>query len=74
MPNNSPDQTTIPFPKLSQPALRALEAAGYTYLGQLANARTADLLALHGFGPKSIPTLREALAAHNLTFADERPS
>ena len=69
---NAPDH--IPFPKLGQPARRALNHAGYTHLGQLANARTKDLLALHGFGPKSLPTLREALAAHNLTFADERPS
>ena len=74
MRNNTPDQTTIPFPKISQPAIRALNNAGYTHLGQLANARTKDLLTLHGFGPKSIPTLREALATHNLTFADERPS
>jgi hypothetical protein len=74
MSNASPDQTTIPFPKISQPAIRALNNAGYTHLGQLANVRTKDLLALHGFGPKAIPTLREALAAHDLTFADERPS
>jgi DNA-directed RNA polymerase alpha subunit len=67
---NVPD--TIPFPKLSRPAHAALKEAGYTHLGQLANVRTKDLLALHGFGPKSIPTLREALAAHGLTFADER--
>jgi DNA-directed RNA polymerase alpha subunit len=67
---NTPDN--LPFPKLGQPALRALAAAGYTHLGQLANARTTDLLKLHGFGPKALPTLREALAAHNLTFADER--
>ena len=73
MPNkNVPDN--VPFPKLGQPALRALNAAGYAHLGQLANVRTKDLLALHGFGPKSIPTLREALAAHGLTFADERPT
>jgi hypothetical protein len=69
---NNPD--TIPFPKLSRPAHAALNEAGYTHLGQLANVRTTDLLALHGFGPKAIPTLRAALAAHNLTFADERPT
>lgn len=72
MPTSKPEK--LPFPKLSQPALRALAAAGYTHLGQLADARTADLLALHGFGPKALPALRAALAAQNLTFADERPA
>lgn len=66
--------TPLPFPKLSQPALRALANAGYTHLAQLTDARTTDLLTLHGFGPKALPPLREALAAHNLTFADERPT
>jgi hypothetical protein len=74
MPDTNAEQTNLPFPKIGQPALRALANAGYTDLGQLTHAKTTDLLALHGFGPKSIPTLREALAAHNLTFADERPA
>jgi hypothetical protein len=43
--------------------------AGYTSLEQIAAASEGDLLALHGFGPKAIPLLREALAARGLSFA-----
>jgi DNA-directed RNA polymerase alpha subunit len=56
---------------LSSPARRALAEAGYQNLEQLAGVRSADLLKLHGFGPKSIGQLREALAAKNLAFADD---
>jgi DNA-directed RNA polymerase alpha subunit len=47
---------------LSQPALRALARAGYTSLAQLAKVDDAELLKLHGFGPKGIKTIRAALA------------
>jgi hypothetical protein len=57
------------FPKgVSQPALRALAAAGYTHLEQLADAREADLKALHGMGPKALGILGEALAAKGKSF------
>ena len=56
--------------KLGKPALRALAAAGYTRLEQLAAVRAADLLKLHGMGPKALGLLREALAARGLAFAD----
>jgi DNA-directed RNA polymerase alpha subunit len=46
---------------LSQPALRALARAGYTSLAQLAKVDDAELLKLHGFGPKGIKTIRAAL-------------
>jgi hypothetical protein len=46
---------------LSQPALRALARAGYTSLRQLAKVDDAELLKLHGFGPKGIKTIRAAL-------------
>lgn len=49
-------------PGLSQPAIRALAGAGYTRLDQLAKASQAELLKLHGFGPKGIRIIREALA------------
>lgn len=59
------------FPSgLSRPALRALTGAGYTRLDQLADAREADVAALHGMGPKGIRTLKAALAARGLSFAD----
>jgi hypothetical protein len=50
------------FPKISQPALRALHAAGYTRLSQLADVSDEELLTLHGMGPKALRILREALA------------
>jgi hypothetical protein len=50
------------FPKTSQPATRALYAAGYTHLNQLVNVSDDELLKLHGMGPKALWMLREALA------------
>ncbi len=58
---------------IGKPATRALHGAGYTHLAQLTTATTRDLLKLHGFGPKAIRLLREALAEDGQTFADERP-
>ena len=72
MTNDKIDGTTYGFPPgMSQPSLRALLGAGYTGLEQLTGATAADLLALHGMGPKGIRLLREALAARGLSFADE---
>lgn len=58
------------LPKTGAPALRALNAAGYTHLEQLTEVSEAALLKLHGMGPKAIHILREALAAKGLAFAD----
>ncbi|HEY0738632.1 MAG TPA: DNA-binding protein [Herpetosiphonaceae bacterium] len=66
------DQQQTPFPKVSNPALRALEAAGYTHLEQLAGVSEAELLRLHGMGPKGIRILRAALAEQGLSFADPK--
>lgn len=58
------------FPeKLSAPARRALIAAGYTRLEQLVKVSEAELLKLHGMGPKGIEQLRPALSAKGLSFA-----
>ena len=56
---------------IGRPATRAFLEAGYVRLEQLNGVRTADLLKLHGVGPKAIRLLREALAEHGLAFADE---
>lgn len=48
-----------PALRLGRPAVRALEAAGVATLGQAWAARDADLLALHGVGPKAVRLLRE---------------
>ncbi len=59
-----------PFPTgISRPALRALDAAGYTYLEQLTSVTETSLLQLHGMGPKALGVLREALEARGLSFA-----
>jgi hypothetical protein len=66
------DASEYGFPKgLSQPALRALLGAGYTSLDQLTTVKEADLLKLHGMGPKAIVLLRSALHARGQSFAEE---
>jgi hypothetical protein len=55
---------------LSKPAQRALAAAGYRRLEQFTSISEADVLKLHGMGPKAIELLRSALAAKGLSFAD----
>ncbi|WP_155373838.1 helix-hairpin-helix domain-containing protein [Catellatospora vulcania] len=60
------------IPKISAPANRALDLAGHTTLAAISQLTKKDLLDLHGVGPKAIRILREALAEHGLTFADER--
>lgn len=57
--------------KLSNPARRALAGAGITRLDQLTTHREAEIMQLHGMGPKGITQLREALAARGLSFADD---
>ena len=50
------------LPAIGQPATRALAHAGLTTLDQVAGRSEAELLTLHGVGPKAIDILREALA------------
>jgi hypothetical protein len=56
------------FPKLAAPARRALSAAGYTRLDQLAQVSESDLTKLHGMGTTAIAALREALHERGLSF------
>jgi hypothetical protein len=70
-----PDTGSTDFPPgLSQPAIRALTQAGYTRLEQLAATTEAELLALHGVGPKAIRILNEAFAERGLQFAGKAPA
>ncbi|MBC8171192.1 MAG: DNA-binding protein [Anaerolineae bacterium] len=55
-------------PKLSNPARRALNGAGYFQLEQLTQVTEAELLKLHGMGPKGIRQLREAMEPKGLAF------
>ena len=67
--NQQPDSD---FPvKLSKPAWRALTGAGYWRLEQLTAVSAAELMKLHGMGPKALGQLREALAARGMALAGE---
>ncbi|WP_020659665.1 hypothetical protein [Amycolatopsis benzoatilytica] len=46
---------------IGSPATRALHGAGITTLAQIAERPDAELLALHGVGPKAVRLLRDAL-------------
>jgi hypothetical protein len=50
-------------PSIGAPATRALTAAGYSELSQLASVPAAELAKLHGVGPKALRLLQEALQA-----------
>jgi predicted flap endonuclease-1-like 5' DNA nuclease len=57
------------FPRgIGAPATRALTAAGYSQLRQLAGVPAADLKKLHGMGPKALRVLQEALEEQGLSF------
>jgi predicted flap endonuclease-1-like 5' DNA nuclease len=57
------------FPKgVGAPAVRALNAAGYTELQQLAGVPAADLKQLHGMGPKALSRLQEALEQQGMSL------
>ena len=69
MKNTAQDSTHSDFPKeLASPARRALVAAGYTQLAQLAQVSEEHLLSLHGIGPNAIRQLRQALAEKGLAL------
>jgi uncharacterized protein YdhG (YjbR/CyaY superfamily) len=62
------DQKQNNFPKIGAPAMRALEAAGYSRLEQLTKVTEAELAQLHGMGPKALGILRETLKEKGLSF------
>ena len=63
---------TEDFPRgIGKPALRALHRVGVTKLENLTRFTEADLLQLHGMGPKALRALRDALAERGLAFAGE---
>lgn len=57
------------FPKIGKPATRALANIGYYRLEQLTEVAEADMLKLHGVGPKAVRILNEALKERGLSFA-----
>ena len=56
---------------LSNPARRALAAAGCGKLEDVTRFSAAEVAGMHGMGPKGMRILREALAARGLAFAGE---
>jgi len=64
--NNRPSGNDLPA------ALRALSAAGYTSLDQLAKVTEVDLLELHGMGSKVIDLIRRALNASGRSFPQKK--
>ncbi len=50
------------------PARRALANAGYTRLKQLTKTTEAELMKLHGIGPKAMAAIKEAMKEKGLTF------
>lgn len=57
--------------KLAKPAKRALTNAGYVRLEQLSKISEADVLELHGMGPKAFEQLRQAMKVKGLTFVNK---
>lgn len=51
------------LPKIGAPATQALSSIGITQLDAVVERSEAELLALHGFGPRAVRILAEALAA-----------
>ena len=67
--NHNTQESDFPV-GLSRPAQRTLAGAGYVRLEQLTRVTEAEVLKLHGMGPKAIEALRHALADKGLSFAD----
>ncbi len=56
---------------LAAPARRALAQAGWLSLDELSKHSEAELLQLHGMGPKALESLRRALAENGLSFSGQ---
>ena len=61
-------ETDFPF-SIGRPAGNALKHAGYFRLKQLGKISEAELLQLHGVGPKAVGILRELLKEQGMSFA-----
>ncbi len=60
-------ETGLPA-NIGAPATRALIAAGYTELRQLADVPAAGLKKLHGVGPRALKLLQEAPEEQGLSL------
>jgi 3-methyladenine DNA glycosylase AlkD len=57
------------LPKISKPANRELYNAGFYTLEQFTDVTEADILKIHGVGPKAVRILKEALHEKGLSFS-----
>jgi hypothetical protein len=72
-PDGHAERPSLALPgNLARPARRALAEAGYTRMEQLTAISEAEIAQLHGIGPNARGQLRQALAAHGLSFAAEQ--
>ena len=65
---NASEESEFP-PGIGKVALRELALNGYTRYEQLTKVTAAELLKIHGVGPKAIRILDEQLTARGLAFA-----
>jgi hypothetical protein len=65
-------QINTNLPKIGAPATRALEHIGITTLEQLTRVTEAELLQLHGIGPKAFRIIQETLKANGLAFKADK--
>jgi hypothetical protein len=59
---------STPLPKLSQPALRALNSIGLSLVEHLSAFTEKDIKALHGFGPSGLKERKAAMAEKGISF------
>ena len=70
MPKTTRVRPESPFPKgIPQPALRAVASLGITRLDQVTRFTEAQLLALHGMGPKALGIIKAELRARGRSLA-----
>ncbi|WP_437809239.1 DNA-binding protein [Sorangium sp. So ce1078] len=70
MPSKPKEQTEFALPKgIGKPATRALALVGVSRLDQVTRFSEAQLLALHGVGPKAVGVLKAALEAQGKSLA-----
>jgi len=73
MPSSVKGKVESAFPKgVGNPALRALASVGVRRLDQIARFSEAELLALHGMGPKAVGIIKAALRAQGKSLARDR--
>lgn len=61
---------TMPIPKLSAPAHRALDSAGVSCVEDLVKFQEDEVRKWHGIGPNALSKLREELRLAGLKFLD----